>query len=478
MQNWKRLLCVVLAIGIILSLAACGPQQSAVNLEDDMSKEVTLKWYISMAKPARADEVMVEVNKYLKEKLNAQLDLQFINPGDYVQKMQMIMSSQEEYDLCFTSNWNNNYTDNVRRGAYLEIDELLDQVPALRDFYTDGMWEAVEVNGLRYAVPNNQVMYTQQGWWFKKDEVEKYNLDVEGIKNFEDMGKVFQVIVDNTDLMATRTGYPTLFLPMDTEVPATNLFIVDGKVTNREAETLEGYKAMRDWYLNGYFPADIQTGGDETGLMMAGKVFSRYNRPLPGAEAKHEISYPYSIVQIETNEPALTRSGIQGALTGISATSKNPIRALKLLELLHTDKYLFNLICYGIEGEDWTRVGDTDHIERDSSGYYVQEFQIGNQFLGYFLPGYTDTVWEETDEGNRTAKVDENMGFDFDPTPISNEIANLSATNKEFNSSLNLGLDDPEVVLAKRAEKAKASGVDKVVAEVQRQYDEWKKTQK
>lgn len=68
--------------------------------------------------------------------------------------------------------------------------------------------------------------------------------------------------------------------------------------------------------------------------------------------------------------------------------SENPIRALKFLELMHKDEYLLNLICYGIEGRDYTKdSSNPKRINRESGGYYIPEFMVGSQFLHiWFLP--------------------------------------------------------------------------------------------
>ena len=124
------MLCLVFAF----SFAACGNKSDggtgADYYEDDMSKEVALKWYIRIAEPKGAAEVVAEVNKYLKEKINATVDIVFVQPGDYDQKMQMAMAANEKFDLVWTANWANDYQNNILRGAFLELNDLLKARPA------------------------------------------------------------------------------------------------------------------------------------------------------------------------------------------------------------------------------------------------------------------------------------------------------------------------------------------------------------
>ena len=483
-QKVKRVLALMLCLVVAFSFAACGNKSDggagADYYEDDMSKEVALKWYIRIAEPKGAAEVVAEVNKYLKEKINATVDIVFVQPGDYDQKMQMAMAANEKFDLVWTANWANDYQNNILRGAFLELNDLLKATPDLQKFYSDDIWDAVSVNGTIYGVPNNQVLYDQSGLWFVKDVVEKYNLPVEDIKKLEDLTPIYQAVKDNEpNMIPARDGQPTIFQERMTGVGTTGLSIdKDGNVTDRLEETMPGYRVMREWYEKGFFPSDVATMTDETSLIKAKKIFSRYSRQLPGVSEKHRISYDYDVVNVATSEPILSRSGVQSTITAVSATSENPIRALKLVELMQTDKYLANLMFYGIEGRDYEKDPENpNRIIRESDSYYVSEFLVGNQFLGYILPAYYDTVWEETDEANKAAPVDPFIGFSFDPTPVESEVTQMAAVSKEYSKIVGNGLQDPDVVVPEYMAKLDTAGKQKVMDEIEKQFNEWKASQ-
>ena len=483
-QKVKRVLALLLCLVFAFSFAACGNKgdggTGAEYYEDDMSKEVSLKWYIRIAEPKGAAEVVAEVNKYLKEKINATVDIVFVQPGDYDQKMQMAMAANEKFDLVWTANWANDYQNNILRGAFLELNDLLKATPDLQKFYSDDIWDAVSVNGTIYGVPNNQVLYDQSGLWFVKDVVEQYNLPIEDVKKMEDLTPIYQAVKDNEpNMIPVRDGQPGIFQERMTGVGTTGISIdKDGNVTDRLDETMPMYRIMRDWYEKGFFPSDVATMTDETSLIKAKKIFSRYSRQLPGVSEKHRINYDYDVVNIATSEPILSRSGVQSTITAVSATSENPIRALKLVELMQTDKYLANLMFYGIEGRDYEKDPENpNRITRSSDSYYVSEFLVGNQFLGYILPAYYDTVWEETDEANKAAPVDPFIGFSFDPTPVEREVTQMAAVSKEYGKIVSNGLQDPDVVVPEYMEKLDTAGKQKVMDEIEKQFNEWKASQ-
>lgn len=472
----KKIGALLLAGSLMVSaLTGCGGGGSTQTGKDDLSEQAHLKWVIFGEQPESYPEVIEQVNEYLLDKINATLELEFVQTGDFVQKVNLMMASNDDtWDLMFTSNWKNDYETNVQKGAYYDLTDMLqEETPELYNYFDEYIWEAMTVGGSIYAIPMNQVMYQQRGMWFKKDIVEKYDLDVENVKSFDDLAAIYQVVKENEpDMIPLSSITIGQFMPLKTEVVA-GFEIVDGKVTDRLDEKYPSYEVARDWYLKDYIPREVNF--EETTYIKTGKLFSRYNRYLPGVESKFKISNSFEIVAVPTTEMMMRRADIQGAATAINRSSKYPLRALKLLELMTTDQYLFNLMAYGIEGVNYTK--DGNRITPTENPYYVAEYIIGNQFLAYLMPGYEDTVWEETDRLNHEAPVDENIGFQFDRETVETELANLTSAT-EYGTSLEKGTaEDVAGTFEKHKEKRALAGDTIVKQEIERQYEEWKAQQ-
>jgi putative aldouronate transport system substrate-binding protein len=95
----------------------------------------------------------------------------------------------------------------------------------------------------------------------------------------------------------------------------------------------------------------------------------------------------------------IDRNSIQEAMTAISRTTADAERAMMLLELINTDKELFNTLVYGISGKHYNKTGE-DRIQLilDDSGkqkYNLPAWTLGCQFNAYKLPGQADDVWEQ-----------------------------------------------------------------------------------
>ena len=70
--------------------------------------------------------VQDEMNKTLKDKIGATIQLNPIDWSAFSDKMQLKNASGEKYDMAFTSNWANPYWPNVKNNVFLD---LTDQLP-------------------------------------------------------------------------------------------------------------------------------------------------------------------------------------------------------------------------------------------------------------------------------------------------------------------------------------------------------------
>ena len=59
--------------------------------------------------------VLDEVNGYIQEKIGVRLNIIKAGWADYNQKMQVVINTDDTWDLCFTSSWTNDYLQNVQR---------------------------------------------------------------------------------------------------------------------------------------------------------------------------------------------------------------------------------------------------------------------------------------------------------------------------------------------------------------------------
>ena len=176
----------------------------------------------------------------------------------------------------------------------------------------------------------------------------------------------------------------------------------------------------------------------------------------------------------------MERVNSTGSMLAISKTSKYPERTLMLLEKVNTDPELNNLINFGIEGIHYEVVGERENVKimratENKDRYNIDlGWALGNQFLNNVYENQDPDLWSVLDTFNKQSIQSNLLGFHFDPSSVSKEIKACQAVYDKYVPELATGLIDPDTNVKKMEKAFKAAGADKVIAEMQRQLDEWR----
>lgn len=444
------------------------------------------------------DELIVEeeINKYLKDKINAKIDIQMIDWGQWDNKMNLAIASRDPMDIIFTAAWNGHAT-NVAKGAFLALNDpngphgnLLEKhgkdiLATLPEAFLEG----AKINGFNYGVPANKELAEQGGIIYRTDIAEELGLteQIENVKTIEDLGPILQVVKDKKPDMIPlffRDGenfnshYFAKYDAMgDTTIEG--VIMKDGTDTTVKARIdmpvyMRTLEVTRDYFLKGYINKDAAT--TQLGVADAlkkGNVFMVPSPLKPGKDT--EMAAPAGLEgklkQVAMNIPTTSTGETSGSMLGISTTSADPERAMMLINLLHSDKYLNNLINFGIEGKHYTLDGEQMTPTEEAGNYAIgAAWMLGNQFLNYLAAGEPADKWEQFRKFNESTHNSPALGFTFNPEPVNSQVAVMANIRKQYDPGLDTGSIDPS-----KAEeffnKLRQNGLDDVIAEKQRQLD-------
>lgn len=473
--------------------------KQAQSDETGQNSDSSLKPYkITLVYPATAPKdlqlVQEEMSKYLTEKINATIELKPIEWASWDDKTNLMKISNEPFDLMFTASWFS-YPKDVAKGQYLELDDLMAQygkdIPGILG---EEFIKGSRIGGKLYALPTKKEFGQGFGFLLDKKLVDKYKFDTNGIKTLEDMEAMFQTIKDNepgvTPIVSSK--FTNIWEAANYDGIVANLAIPRGSKELKAVDTLEDpkflefYKRMFQWNQNGWFDKDILTSDADQGMNMikAGKAFAVAQSLKPGKDKEMTVSLGVEVVQVETAEPFTTTGDAQGAMLGISRTSKDPARAMMFLNLLYSDPKLLNMLDWGIEGIHYVKKSDLmidfpEGVNADTQTYpNPGGWMFGNQFNSYLWANEDPNKWEEFKKFNERAEHSIALGFAFNQEPVKSEMASIANVEKEFGASLRSGAVDPEKIIAKWKEKRKSAGFDKVKAEVEKQLAAWAEAQK
>ncbi|MFK7693075.1 extracellular solute-binding protein [Paenibacillus sp. HJGM_3] len=501
MKNWmKASLALTLAATV---LAACGKGNDGSNAAGSASpaggaspspgataklSPVELTWYypLSQLQPDQAT-VQETVNKITQEKLNATVKLMPVPIGDYVQKMNTILAAGEKFDILWDG-YLLKPEELVRKGAIQPLDDLLTKyAPNLKKDVPQVMWDGLTVDDKIYGIPNQQINGNRLGFIVQKRFVDKYKLDVNSIKIITDLEPFLEQIKKNeSDIIPFGSTFSSAVTGLNAEkfwvVPGLDdhFYIKKGDPTYKlyryPEEDLDNFRLASKWYKAGYIFKDAATA-KMTDYESKGQMAVIFNNVLkPGVEAEVKAKNGGNDVVVIPVTDWFSNGYSATTNQSISRTSANPERAMMLLDLVNTDKTLYNLLSNGIEGTHYDKVSDNVVKAKADSRYKPNmDWIFGSVFNSYLKEGQPADVWEQTKKINGTSNVNPVGAFKFNSDPVSTEIANLNAVWGEYRKGLTTGTLDFDATWPTVSDRLKKAGEEKYVAEVTKQFNEFLK---
>lgn len=476
------------------STAATATPDAASNL-----KPVKLRMVYPGAPQKDQQAVTDEINKYLQKKLNATISIESFQWGQWDNKVNLMVSSREAVDIMFTAQWSQ-YAVNASRGAFLALNDDSGKYGNLLKKYGQDILKSFDekilkgsqIDGKNYGTPALKEMASQGGILYRVDVAKELGLEdqLQGVKKVEDLIPILEQV------KAKKPDFTPLFLRDGENFNAhyfgnwdylgdgniEGVILKDGedtKVMNRlEHDRYKTtLKTTRDMFTKGLINKDASTTQLSTNdALKSGKVFMTVVPLKPGkdTEVASAVGLVGNLKQIALNTKTTATSETAGSMLAISSTSVDPERSMMVMNLLYSDKYLNNLLNFGIENTHFKKTGDNTVEQTDKTGDYSPgaAWMFGSQFLNYIWKGEPTDKWDQFKKFNEGSHYSKGLGFTFDNNEgIKNKVAATITLRKQYDPALDTGSVDPDKVLPEYAQKMKASGVDDIIAEKQKQFD-------
>lgn len=464
---------------------------------------VELSWYV-VGTPEK-DTALVEdaVAEYLKDSLNCRVKINYLDWGAYEQKMNVMIATGDKFDLCFTANWQVNFIQNAGKGAWADITTLVDKyAPNVKQKYSKYL-DACKVNGKLYGIPYNMSGFGAQGaMYLRQDLVDKYKLDINSLRKYEDLEPFFDQILANekgvTPLcMAGGNGTVGLFNcwfdQPDVSIPSLGVRFDDQSCTvvdtDVQPESIHDRELLRKWNQKGYIRKDAVSIKDDDPEMMTKKYAGEIGGYVPGWLEDYEKKFKFDMVAVPlSSKPLLNTTNITQSCVAVSSTSKNPERAVMLLEKCNSDPKLLNLMGFGVEGKHYVVVDDKDPVIKiiknpdgvtdETNGYRTNmEWMFGDPWMLFSSLPERPALVEAQKKATDNCLVSPINGFTFDNSSVKTQIAQLTAIFNEYKSTWNTGNMDLAKFPAYQ-ERLKKAGLEDVQKEMQKQINEWKAKKK
>lgn len=532
-----RVLAVVLALTFVFAFAGCqststsssGSSSDSQSVSDSGSESeskeldpVVLQYYNLKDTGTDGEMVWAELNKYLTEKINATVEMHYLESADYNTKMSAIIGAGQKFDMMYTSRSYADFATNAQNGAFADITDLLPEyaselVATLPEYVLEGG----RVNGKIYGVPSYKDVANNYSYAWNTDLAQEVGLDesVQGaawnyLQDLDERIREFKKIrdekypdlaefpmLDAYDNFEIYCSYDQIVGAAVANVGGIDYFKDQGsgeKIFNLYAtpEYTEIMKFIRTWVDDKIYPEYQAEWDPDYALRASGKIPVRLSNGLVAAPEYYFSGKKIWRAKLVPSSIAVSSTGyLQAAMTAVSQTSENPERAVMFMNIQYTDPWYATTSRFGIEGTNYNIVKDANGNDRldftgtnnaddsETKGWYNWYGATAGNLFNCVLPSnQPDDLFDKLKEMNNNAsKYDTNIGFVFDQTNVANEIAACAGVIDEFHTPLMMGaytMDEIDGKIAEFNQKLEANGVQKIIDEAQKQLDDWRAANK
>ncbi len=483
----KKLVALMLSLLMALSLASFASAAEPVNLI----------WWMGTDSLGPTDQAIVEakLNEISAEAIGVTITCTYMTS----EQIALAMSSGEYFDICFTTNgWYNDFIMNTYDGMFYNIEGMVQEVtPALWESMPEMLWQGsyMTVNGEKglYAVPVMKDYGIEVFWIIDIDYyVTEKGMEIPANMTFADIEPYLEMYKadhpEDYPIKEARGGITSWSNFLDWINQDAQIALSYGDIgTDKEGtvylcwempEYVERIQTIHSWYEKGYINPDAAVttslGRAARGVIQSGQGFYGADSIWSNARQKASAISRY-------DGPFLSTYSLQGSLLAISAASKHVEESLKMLEFANTNREYRNIMRYGIEGvhfnfnEDGTVTKTQEGANNYAPWAYTQaSYSLSAVEASPFPSVPADpNAWQVVWAGYSEAITSGSLGFAFDYTPVQAEVAACIAIRDMYLYELQTGTSDPDVVLPQLISELEAAGIRDVIAEAQRQLDEF-----
>lgn len=396
----KRLSALLICSVMSVSLFA-GCQKDTQTQEDGTEERVKLTFCMSQTGwggEAVDPELMKEVEKYIEEKTNTDLEIIAPPQSSYNDKLNVLLTSGDIPDIFAVRKAMDNLQVMSSRGYTMPMDDLIKDAPEITSLVDSKYLDYLKVNGSLQAVP----MYVplSKVIWIRKDLMDQYGVNLSETPTTEEfyneMKKLAGKGVTPFTFPKFLDNLPFFFNPFGAYYGIG--INEDGKYYDgfNTPEAREALSYVAKLYQDNIWDQEFLTNENATirEKLFSGKAASTidyFNRYIYYVNESKNVNASTEFVPVyELKGPnghgGNLNEAIQDVLC-ISSKSKHPEKAMEVIKYYFYSQEGVKLRCLGVEGKHYTIENDfIKPMEKAANSGYKCDV---NQFLLYY-PKITD----------------------------------------------------------------------------------------
>ncbi len=509
----KKILAMILTLVAVLSLfAGCAPQDST-DVSDDPEKDVTLVLAFPMPEQKDTQKVVAEINKKL-ETLLPHTKIELLMDASMGDKWSLWMSTKKKIDLAH-SGFVTDINREVLNESYLELNDLVEEnAPHIQEVMKDYWYsyDNASINGRLYGIPNVQ-SHLREGMTLRVNKAFSEYIDTKALTDATYASRktttaFWQVLTDGLAAAeAAGLPVPDSIKPQELLPAAQRGYVlIGGEMSNicydiedPECKIINYYDTpefaefcqfAKLWAEKGWISPDVltDTGFSKITALTGSRYQTDEETRLVPALIEGNSFYTYNLDNPD-NDIVYTNVGENRSYYSIPFCAPNPARAMKFLDLLHSEegKEIAQMLAFGLEGTHWEYTNEEkDEIKAfeylgqggAEASYGIPYWATSNMMLNSNLAPYTQEYKEYAKqywlEHLNSADKHPLYGLSFDISGIERKLSNVLKNNDEYTESIYCGIvKNSDVLMKELTDKNNSAGFADIMTELQKQADDF-----
>lgn len=352
-------------------------------------------------------------------------------------------------------------------------------------------FECFKYQGEIYGIPIGNKPYAgrHQSITVRNDILNEVGLDAADIKTYDDLVNAIVKVKEKYPEMTVMRGVDALVhsLGFDLAGVDTGEFVDPYIFVNEmeDGDTVYSYyesdlyknyvKMVEDWVARGFVTSDVITNpGQDEADWNAGNALMMYGVPGNLIETNLKAVFPNAdLKNIKIGDFPYVKTRDYDWGISIAANDSSKIKDwLRLIDWMYKDQETYNFCIYGVEGQDWKMAEDGTIEKLVSDSFWDDWFMEASCYVSFNSSISQENIdaYMANDDGSVISKL---SGFTFDPTAVETEVALMDAVKTEYFDAMTYGFFNYDDNYEEAIALLKEAGLDKYVAEYQRQFSEW-----
>ena len=472
---------------------------SEAAASQNTAETVDCKYVVPGDEPVDYATVIKLINdKMAQDGVGVNLSIQYIPWDSWDSKINIMLSTGEDFDMFSVMNDRVTLSNYAARGALSDItDEIAQYGKNITESDPDSAMKNGQVGGVQYGIP---------AYWFESATAPEITIRTDLLKEYgiEDVPTTFDELTDNyVTIMENWKGASKPYLPLlgaencDFGVCAKTysswpytvyekmIYVgQDGTIKDffETDEFKQDCENARKWYQLGLINPDVitYTSDQMNNQLSSGDwfvYFGTYGSSLDNIKKNYPdiTSDDFQMIDFASDQPYLRPYGTRN-MSAVPVSSKHPEAAVKLVNWIYASQDNYDLFLYGREGTDYNKVGDKSREDIVNSAtstplWYFSDWMIGNLNFERTAIGTPDCtnkmLYSQRD--NIVDGIASN--FTFDASNVQTQVTDVNTQISASIVPIACGVKDYDSSFADALSLLKKAGIDDIINEYKTQFE-------